>query len=73
LTSPFGVNAQTPEQARRIGVLMNGVAASSTAQSYVATFVQTLGNLGWIEGQNRHIDYRWNAGEPLSHAPTRRN
>jgi putative ABC transport system substrate-binding protein len=64
LTSPFGVNAQTPEQVRRIGVLMNGVAASSTAQSYVATFVQTLGNLGWIEGQNLHIDYRWNAGEP---------
>jgi putative tryptophan/tyrosine transport system substrate-binding protein len=64
LASAFDVNAQTPEQVRRIGVLMNGVAVNSTAQSYLTTFVQTLGSLGWFEGQNLRIDYRWNAGDP---------
>ena len=62
---PLAAWAQQTDRVRRIGVLMNGVATDSTAQSYVAEFVQTLDNLGWVEGQNLHIDYRWNAGEPL--------
>jgi putative tryptophan/tyrosine transport system substrate-binding protein len=57
-------NAQTPPRARRIGVLMNGVAANETAQSYAQIFVQGLNSLGWTEGQNLYIDWRWSAGEP---------
>jgi putative tryptophan/tyrosine transport system substrate-binding protein len=64
LASPFYLKAQTSEQAKRIGILMNGVEANPTAQSYVTTFTRELGKLGWEEGKNLRIDYRWNAGEP---------
>jgi putative tryptophan/tyrosine transport system substrate-binding protein len=64
LALAINVHAQTPERVRRIGVLMNGVAANETAQSYARTFVQGLNRLGWTEGQNLHIDWRWSAGEP---------
>jgi putative ABC transport system substrate-binding protein len=49
--------------ARHIGVLMNGAATEVAPQSYVATFVQTLRQLGWIEGQNVRVDVRWSAGD----------
>jgi putative tryptophan/tyrosine transport system substrate-binding protein len=65
IARPLAAWAQQTDRVRRIGVLMNGVAVNSTAQSYVAEFVQALDNLGWVDGRNLHIDYRWNAGEPL--------
>jgi putative tryptophan/tyrosine transport system substrate-binding protein len=64
LTFAIDANAQTPARVRRIGVLMNGVAANETAQSYAQTFVQELNSSGWTEGQNLQIDWRWSAGEP---------
>jgi putative ABC transport system substrate-binding protein len=64
LASSVKASAQTSGQVRRIGILMNGVAANETAQSYVQTFVQGLNRLGWDECQNLHIDRRWSAGEP---------
>jgi putative ABC transport system substrate-binding protein len=48
---------------RRIGVLMN-TAASKDQQANVATFVQVLKQLGWIEGRNLQIDIRWAGGDP---------
>jgi ABC-type uncharacterized transport system substrate-binding protein len=48
---------------RRVGVLMNGAATEAAPQSYVAAFVETLRQLGWVEGQNLRIDVRWNAGD----------
>ena len=42
---------------RRIGVLV-----APDSSHYIPLFVETLGKLRWIEGQNVHIDYRtWNA------------
>jgi len=57
-------SAKTPEMMKRIGALMNGVAANETAQSYVQIFLRRLESLGWTEGENLRIDWRWNAGEP---------
>jgi putative ABC transport system substrate-binding protein len=48
---------------RRIAVLMNLSEADPAAQRLVATFRQELEQLGWKEGRNLHIDYRWSAGE----------
>src|SRR5215831_1108821 len=59
---PLAARAQR-EPMRRIGVLMNGAATETIPRSYVATFVQGLGQLGWREGQNLRIDVRWNAGD----------
>jgi hypothetical protein len=58
LASIVKASAQPPERIRRVGMLMNGVAANGTAQSYVQTFVQGLKSLGWIENENIHIDQR---------------
>jgi putative ABC transport system substrate-binding protein len=60
---PLAARAQQPGGIRRIGVLMNASATDAGPQSRVAAFVQGLGQLGWIEGQNLRIDIRWNAGD----------
>jgi putative ABC transport system substrate-binding protein len=48
---------------RQIGVLM-GIAESDPAkQSFVSAFTEALSELGWREGSNIHIDYRWGGGD----------
>jgi hypothetical protein len=59
---PLSVHAQQPTAMRRIGLLMTGVPTEPTLRSYVAAFEQTLRTMGWVDGQNVRIDYRWNAG-----------
>ena len=59
---PLAARAQQPGRVRRIGVFMNYLATDASGLAYVAAFVQGLHNFGWIEGQNLHIEYRWNAG-----------
>jgi putative ABC transport system substrate-binding protein len=61
-TWPLPARPQQTEKLRRIGLLMTGVPTEPTLQSYVAAFAQTLRTLGWIDGQNCRIDYRWNTG-----------
>jgi putative tryptophan/tyrosine transport system substrate-binding protein len=59
---PLAVRAQS-SPVRRIGVLMNGAATETIPQSYVATLVQALREVGWTEGKNLRLDIRWNAGD----------
>jgi hypothetical protein len=47
---------------RRIGVLM-GVADDAEGQARVKGLQQGLQELGWIEGRNVRIDYRWTGGD----------
>src|SRR5579871_1012467 len=58
---PVGVFGQRPNSVRRVGVLMLGTGTESANQSYLAAFIEELRQLGWIEGQNLHIDVRWSA------------
>jgi putative ABC transport system substrate-binding protein len=60
---PPVARAQQTDRVRRIGMLMNGAATETILQLYVASFVQGLRQLGWLEGQNVRIDIRWNAGD----------
>jgi putative tryptophan/tyrosine transport system substrate-binding protein len=64
---PFGVGAQRASQIPRIGFLGNGTAPATTPHPSVAAFRQGLRELGWIEGQNVTIEYRWAAGDPTRH------
>jgi putative ABC transport system substrate-binding protein len=57
------VHAQQPDAKRRVGILMNLSEADPAAQRLVATFRESLNKLGWVEGTNLHIDYRWSAGD----------
>jgi putative ABC transport system substrate-binding protein len=63
VAGPFGVRAQQPERARRIGVLMGYAETDGEAQLRLAAFKETLAVLGWAEGRNLTIDVRWLAGE----------
>jgi putative ABC transport system substrate-binding protein len=62
-TWPLAARAQQPDRMRRIGVLMNLSEDDPEAQRLVATFREGLAQLGWTEGRNLRIDYRWSAGD----------
>ncbi len=60
---PRAAHAQQGEGMRRIGVLRGGLAADdSDAQANIAAFLQGLQQLGWTDGRNLRIDYRWGLG-----------
>jgi putative tryptophan/tyrosine transport system substrate-binding protein len=61
-TWPLRLSAQS-DRMRRICVLM-GLAENDPVQPLiVSTFNKALADLGWREGQNVRIDYRWGAGD----------
>ena len=60
---PRPIAAQQPERMRRIGVLMALAADDAVAPRFVAAFEQGLRELGWVNGANLRIDYRWGAGD----------
>jgi putative ABC transport system substrate-binding protein len=47
---------------RRIGVLSGLAANDPQGQATIAAFLQSLQQLGWADGRNARIDYRWGAG-----------
>jgi putative tryptophan/tyrosine transport system substrate-binding protein len=61
---PLAARAQQGERTRRIGVLMNLSETDSEGQARIAAFREGLNKLGWLEGRNIQIEYRWAAGNP---------
>jgi putative ABC transport system substrate-binding protein len=59
---PLAARAQQADRMRHIGVLM-GVADDAEGQARVKGLQQGLQELGWIEGRNVRIDYRWTGGD----------
>jgi putative tryptophan/tyrosine transport system substrate-binding protein len=57
---PLTARAQQPVRLRTIGYLGSGNA--SVQSQLAAAFVQRLRDLGWIEGGNIAIEYRWGEG-----------
>jgi putative ABC transport system substrate-binding protein len=62
---PLAARAQQPAM-RVIGFL--GASTPSTESQPVAAFVQRLRELGWIDGRNLAIEYRWAEGRNERHA-----
>ena len=60
---PLVARAQQPERMRRIGVLMGYAESDRQGQANVAAFRGGLQKLGWTEGRNVAIEYRWAAAE----------
>jgi putative ABC transport system substrate-binding protein len=60
---PLAARAQQHERVRRIGVLMAFTADDPESPARVTAFAQGLEQLGWTDGRNVRIDYRWVAGD----------
>jgi putative ABC transport system substrate-binding protein len=56
---PLVARAQQPERMWRIGVVMGFAESDPQGQVRVAAFGEGLQKLGWAEGRNIRIDYRW--------------
>src|ERR1043166_9510959 len=60
---PLTAHAQQAERVRRIGVLMPFAKDNPEGQARIAAFLQEMQKLGWIEGRNLQIEYRWDTGD----------
>jgi putative ABC transport system substrate-binding protein len=60
---PLAARAQPTGRVRRVGVLMNGKPTDVGYRLNMAAFAEAFKKLGWIEGQNVRIDYRWSGDE----------
>ena len=49
---------------RRIGALMHISESDREGQARIKAFRQSLEALGWVEGRNLTIEYRWTGGDP---------
>src|SRR5437016_13813707 len=64
---PLDARAQQPDQMRRVGVLAGSASDDPDNQVRFAAFQQRLQQLGWTDGRNVRIDYRWAAGNAESY------
>ena len=60
---PLSARAQQGERMRRVGVLMNTAADDPEGKVRNVAFERALQELGWTDGRNVRIDYRWGAGD----------
>ena len=60
--APVVARGQQTGRTRRIGILMGG-SDNTEYRARVALFMQTLAQLGWVDGQNVTFDIRWNAND----------
>src|SRR5262244_642780 len=66
-TWPLAARAQQGERMRRIGVLMAVTERDPESQFRVSAFEAGLRELGWVEGRNLRIEYRWAPDPDLLH------
>jgi putative ABC transport system substrate-binding protein len=61
---PLAAQAQQRDRMRRIGVLTGGPRRDDPdAQANIAAFLRALQQLGWTDGRNVRIEYRWGMGD----------
>ena len=60
---PLAAHAQQSERMRRVGVLMPG--PENDWRAHATAFADALGRLGWSDGRNVRIEYRFAANDPV--------
>src|SRR5215510_9770972 len=63
-TWPLTAHAQQPNRIRRLGVLMAVAESDADVRKGIGIFRERLQELGWKDGQNIRIDYRWGDADP---------
>ena len=56
--------AQQGERTRRASVLMSYAESDAAAQKWAKAFDDSLQELGWNNGRNIQLDYRWGGPNP---------
>ena len=62
LAAPLAADAQQPDRGYRIGYIGTSPLSAPTASRDVEAFRQGLRELGWVDGRNVVIEYRYSAG-----------
>ena len=60
---PLAARAQRARGMPKVGVLMPGANSDPDSQARIAAFRQGFADLGWKDGENVHIEYRWADGK----------
>jgi putative ABC transport system substrate-binding protein len=60
---PLAARAQQGERERRIGALNLGDENDPVRKTYFSAFTQALAGLGWTDGRNVQMDFRWGGGD----------
>jgi putative ABC transport system substrate-binding protein len=68
---PLVARAEQPDHVKRVGVLMGALEKTPETQARLAAFRQGLEKLGWAEGRNIHIEYRFALGDSQIQALTK--
>jgi hypothetical protein len=63
-TRPLAARAQQGGRGQRIAALMSMAANDPEAQPRVAAFESGMRELGWVDGRNLRIEYRWASDGP---------
>ena len=61
---PLAARAQQPAHVKRVGILMGALENNPEVQARLAAFREGFEKLGWAEGRNIHIEYRFALGDP---------
>src|SRR5713101_5482909 len=59
---PLCARSQERERVRQVGVLFGLAADDPVSQARHTAFVQGLQELGWTDGRNMRVEYRWDRG-----------
>jgi putative tryptophan/tyrosine transport system substrate-binding protein len=62
-TWPLAARAQQPDRTRRIGALIGFAEGDQEQRARTAAFLNRLRELGWTDGRNIQIDYRYTDGD----------
>jgi putative ABC transport system substrate-binding protein len=60
---PLAARGQQNSRKHRVGLLMGPAETDPDGQARAKAFRDTLGSLGWIDGRNVQLEYRWVGGD----------
>jgi putative tryptophan/tyrosine transport system substrate-binding protein len=60
---PLSVSAQRPDRIRRVGVLLDTAEKDAETNARLKAFRLSMRDLGWIDGRNVQIEYRFAGGD----------
>ena len=60
---PLAARAQQPDRVRRVGFLISTAETDQEARAWITAFERRLAELGWADGRNVRIEYRFGEGD----------